>query len=53
MLQWDVEVGTKNFYASRTALDYRKGDFPAMKNELSKIMERGFARKYCAEMGNF
>ena len=37
MLQWDANVGTTKFYASRTVLDYRKGDFSAMKNELSKV----------------
>ena len=37
MLQWDAKVGTTKFYASRTVLDYRKGDFSAMKNELSKV----------------
>jgi len=37
MLQWDAKVGTTRFYASHTVLDYRKGDFSAMKNELSKV----------------
>jgi len=37
MLQWDIKVGTTQLYTSRSVLDYTKGNFTAMRSELSRI----------------
>jgi len=37
MLQWDIKVGTTQVHTSRSVLDYTKGNFAAMRSELSRI----------------